>query len=180
MCNPAIIFWVGTAISAAGAIQQGMVAKETGKANQRIGKIMADDARARGDADAAAHKRKVAAFKGEQIAAFGASGAEIESGSSLEISADTAQIGELEVLRIRNNAEREAFGLEASGNIARAQGDAAFTSSLFSAVGTVASGVSTKWAQFKVDNPDGSGLSFLGFGNGGGSELAGNPNRFTS
>lgn len=169
MCEPTtIIMLVGAAIGAAGQVQAGRAANETAKANAHVQRIMADDAIARGAADEASQRRKTAALKGRQAAIFGASGGEINTGSSLDILGDTAQFGELDALRIRNNAEREAFALEAGANISLAQGKNAKTSGNLSGAGTLLGGiggamgggtVSSKWSSFSSSKNNSSGFN---------------------
>lgn len=169
MCDPVTWLIIGsTVLTATGQIQQGRAASKVGEANARVQEILAADAITRGKADEASQRRKTAAFLGQQAAAFGASGGEINTGSSLQILADTAQFGELDALRIRSNAEREAFGFLSGAAISRAQGKGLRQSAFLSAAGTVlggASKVASKWQTFKADNPDASFGNFLGFGN---------------
>ncbi len=166
MCEPTtwlLIF--STVIGAAGQVSAGQAAKKAGDANARVQTIMAADAIDRGKAAEASKRRETAARKGRQAAVFGASGAEINTGSSLEILADTAQFGELDALRIRSNAEREAFGFLAGAAISRAAGKNARTSANLTAAGTLLGGagkVSAKWDVFKADG--GTFGEFLGFG----------------
>lgn len=164
MCSPTLFLIGGTALTGAGQVQAGIAANKAGEANARIQTIMAADARDRGRADEAEVRRRNAGFIGRQAAGFGASGAEINTGSSLEILGDTAQLGELDALRIRNNAEREAFAFETGAEISRTQGQNARTSSFLSAGGTVLTGgslVAERWQRFKADNPSGTFSSFL-------------------
>ena len=164
MCSPTLLLIGATALTGVGQIQAGMAANEAGKANARIQRRLAADAIARGDAEAQDQQIKNAAFKGEQAAAFGASGAEIESGSSLNILADTAELGKLDELRIRNNAQREAFALESGAAISEAEGSNARTSSFLTAGGTLLGGagqVASKWKVFKADNKTGTFTDFL-------------------
>ena len=169
MCDAVTWFVVAsTALTGIGQIQQGRAARKAGEANARIQEILAEDAIFRGKADEASQRRRTAALKGRQAAAFGASGGEINTGSSLQILADTAQFGELDALRIRSNAEREAFGFLSGAAISRAVGRADRTSAFLGAAGTILGGagkVSAKWQVFKADNPDASFTNFLGFGN---------------
>ena len=165
MCEPTTWIMLASAlVGVVGQVQQGQASKAAGKANARVQSIMAADAIARGEADEASQRRRTAAFKGRQAAAFGASGAEINTGSALEILADTAQFGELDALRIRSNAEREAFGFLSGAAISRAAGENAATSANLAGFGTVlgAGGmVSEKWSVWKADNPSGSFGGFL-------------------
>lgn len=48
-------------------------------------------------------------------AAGGSSGLDVNSGSALDLQADTARLGELDALTIRNNAARAAYGYETQG-----------------------------------------------------------------
>lgn len=82
------------------------------KNNQTISERNAADARERGKIDERAHRVKISQLKGRQRASMGASGIELDSGSALDILSDTAEIGELEALTIRNNAERDAVNFE--------------------------------------------------------------------
>ena len=167
MCEPTTwLLIASTVIGAAGQASQGAAAKKAAEANAKVQTIMANDALERGKAAEASQRRKTAALKGKQAAMFGASGGEINTGSSLEILADTAQFGELDALRIRSNAEREAFGFLSAAAISTAQGKNAQTSANLSAFGTVLGGagaVSGKWDVFKADNPGSSFGEFLGF-----------------
>jgi hypothetical protein len=154
-----------TVISAAAAVQQGQAAKAAGDANAQIQRRFASDALLRGAAEEQDMRLRTAGFMGEQAAAFGASGAEIESGSSLDILGDTAELGELDALRIRNNAQREAYAHLAGAELSQTEGENARTSSLLSAAGTLIGGagdVSGKWNIYKKDNPGSSFGDFLG------------------
>lgn len=168
MCNPALIQMGIAVVGAIGQQQAGAAAKKAAEANAKIQTIMADDALARGKIEEASQRRKTAAFKGRQAAAFGASGAEINTGSSADILADTAALGELDVLRIRSNAEREAFAHLSAAAIGTSAGINAQRTANVSSFGTILSGagkVSSQWNVFKADNPGSSFGNFLGFGN---------------
>ena len=150
------------AVGAMGAMQQANAAAASANYQAQVNQnnaILADraaeDARKRGDAELAEHRRKVAQMQGKQVAAMAANGVDITSGSPLNILADTAQMGELDAATITNNAEREALGYEAQGmnfraesQLNRANAKSAKTASYISAAGTVVSGVgqvSDKW-----------------------------------
>jgi hypothetical protein len=154
-----------TVISAAAAVQQGRAAKAAGDANAQIQRHFASDALLRGAAEEQDMRLRTAGFMGEQAAAFGASGAEINTGSSLDILGDTAELGELDALRIRNNAQREAYAHLSGAAISEAEGDNAQTSGYLNAAGTLiggASQVSGKWNIYKKDNPGSTFGDFLG------------------
>lgn len=168
MCEPVTWLIIGGTLLAAGQVYQGQAAKKAGDANARVQTILANDAIERGKAKEASQRRKTAALKGRQAVVFGASGGEINTGSALEILADTAQFGELDALRIRSNAEREAFGFLSGAAISRAAGKNARTTSILNAAGTLittGATVGSKWNAFQLDNPNKTFGQFLGFGN---------------
>jgi hypothetical protein len=166
MCEPTTWIMIASAVfGAVGQQQQGAAAKSAAEANAKVQLIMADDAIARGEADVASQRRITNAAKGSQIAKFGASGAEINTGSSLEIIADTAEFGKLDELRIRSNAEREAFAHRSAAAIGQSVGSNAATTANLSALGTVlgAGGkVSSQWQLFSADNPGSTFGDFMG------------------
>lgn len=104
-----------TAFGAYSAYQQGQAQSAQYKyqaAVARNNKIISDqnaqDSLARGKVEEDAHRLRVQQVKGSQRASFGASGVMVDSGSPLDILADTATMGELDSLTIRSNAQREA------------------------------------------------------------------------
>lgn len=52
---------------------------------------------------------------GAQRAAYAGSGVDLSSGSVADVQSDTARMGELDALTIRNNAAREAWGYQVEG-----------------------------------------------------------------
>lgn len=56
---------------------------------------------------------------------MGATGAELSSGTALDVFADNAQFGTLDALTTVNNAQREAYGYQVQVMNAQAQGAAA-------------------------------------------------------
>ncbi|WP_445505061.1 virion core protein, T7 gp14 family [Microvirga sp. G4-2] len=150
------------AVGAVGAIQQGNATAAANKYqaavnenNAILAQRNADDARKRGEVAEEEHRRKVAQLQGRQSAVMAANGLDLTSGSPLDILADTAQMGELDALTIRNNAEREAKGHQAQGmnfraeaELNRASAKSAKTAGMIGAVGSVVSGiggVADKW-----------------------------------
>ncbi len=155
MCEPISISTATMAyISLATAAVAGGVAAHTAAASARtrsrlarrnalISKQRKADAFARGAAAESAFNLKISRMLGSQRAAAGASGAVVDTGAALSVLEDTAMIGELDTLQIRNNAAREAYGLEVESQnflfesaFARTQGRNALVGG---AVGTAAS-----------------------------------------
>lgn len=122
MCEPATIALALTAVSgvvaAGGAVMQGQAQAKQAKYqaavetnNATIAGWQAEDATARGKIEEQRQRLATARLRGAQRAGMAANGVEIDSGSPLDVLMDTAQLGELDALTIRSNAEREAYGL---------------------------------------------------------------------
>lgn len=105
-------------------------------------------------------KRRETAQREGAIRAFaGASGVDANSGSPVRVTEDTASLGELDALTIRNNAQRAAFGYRTRGMDYAAQAqldtmgseDAARSGELgaWSSIIGGASSVSGKWLSYK-------------------------------
>ena len=152
MCNPVFaIMAVSAVVSAMGAAQQTKAANEAAKFqsqvaanNEQTANMYAEDAITRAQIEADDHRRKIAQVKGDQLASIAASGFDVGQGSALDILGDTAAMGELDILRIKDNGAREAakyrqqganFGAEAqlAANSKKSVGLAVGTSLLSSA-----------------------------------------------
>ena len=81
--------------------------------NAVIAEQQAQDAIARGEQAEGIQRINVKRLIGAQRAAYGAQGVEVDSGSALDVQKDTAAMGELDAIIIRNNAAREAWGYRA-------------------------------------------------------------------
>lgn len=78
--------------------------------NQKIAGVESDDAVMRGDLKASQADKQMKAQVGAQRVAAAAGGVEVTSGSALELQSDTEAQGQLNMLTIKNNAWREAWG----------------------------------------------------------------------
>lgn len=156
----------GTATSVAGSIQQGKAAKaqadfrsQVAKNNAIIAQRNAEDARARGKTAAGEQDIKTRQLIGRQRVTLAATGQEVDVGSGLEITSDTAALGKLDSLRIINNAEREAAGFDIQSDVFKSEasiqdftGRNALSASRTRAFGSLITGagsVAGKWAVFK-------------------------------
>lgn len=130
MCELTTVLSVASiAASVAGGVMQYSAQKQAGAAqsnalryeadvaqnNSVIQEKLAKDAIERGKTDEQMHRIKIGQLKSQQINAFAKNGVEVDSGSPLDVLSDTAMIGELEALTIRNNAERDAYGYRVQG-----------------------------------------------------------------
>ena len=138
----------GTAMSAYGSLKQGQYQSKMAKRNAQTQEVMAKDAVERGNIAENAFRMKVAGIKGEQRANLAASNVNLQAGSPLTILEDTAQMGELDALSIRANAEREAYGHRVGASNALARGELASSGAAYNAMSSVLSGagsVSRDW-----------------------------------
>jgi peptidyl-tRNA hydrolase len=154
MCIPLaaaalVVAAVGTAVSTYGAVQQGQNAKAAAKANadyQKKAAVSAENVGAQQAADKTLETRRV---MGSQIASAGAGGIDPNTGSPLAIGTQTAQMGELDSLRIINNAQRTAWGYQTQAGIDEWQGDKAATAGYFNAASTALGGASNAYFGYK-------------------------------
>ncbi len=175
MCEPATLSAlsiaatvVGTGVSALGQMQAGKAQAAqlnyqaaVGRNNSILAQRAADDARLRGEEAARREASKTKQLAGRQRAVLAANGQLVDQGSALDITNDTAEIGKLDELTIRSNAEREALGYEAQGmnfqagsNLNSMGAANASTASIGGAFGTVLTGagnVASKWYNFKKE-----------------------------
>lgn len=159
----------GTVSKTVGKIKEGNAAERAGKAGQeaansqadladwnaQVADLQAKDAVVRGAHDESRFREGVNQMIGSQRSGIAASGVDVNSGSAVDVQADTRHLGELDALTIRTNAAREAWGYQVQGqdlrrraeitrkegvNIAEA-GKVAKSASRSAAVGTIATGV---------------------------------------
>ncbi|AVE99171.1 TPA: hypothetical protein ACGRRT_001645 [Klebsiella aerogenes] len=143
MCEPATIAAGATlvigAMSAYNQNQQSKYQSAVASQNADIAEAQAQDAVNRGNIQAAEVQRRNRQAAGTQAATMGATGADLSTGTSLDIFGDTAQFGTLDALTTVNNAQREAYGYQvqsvnydAEAKAARSAGKANATMTLLS------------------------------------------------
>jgi hypothetical protein len=126
MCAPMAVMIattvLSTAMSAYSSIQQGKANEaayeyqsKVADDNAKLAETYAQGAIATGQAEEQAQRRKTAALMGQQRATTGASGVLVDSGSSLDVTADTAMLGELDAQTVKNNAEWNAYKYRTQG-----------------------------------------------------------------
>ena len=118
--------------------------------NMILANRMADDAIARGKVEEAQQRRQTRLMIGQQRVRLAGHGVEVDTGTALEITEDTAAFGELDALTIRRNAEREAMGYRTQGLNYQAAGDLAIARSRLpnTTLGTILTGGSSLAARY--------------------------------
>ena len=112
-----MFYYILAGLSIASAYQQSQAAELQGEyqkrmfdMNSRLAKMNAEESIKKGDETASIVRQKGAQVKGEQRAALAAQGIDINTGSASDVQAQTEQNVALDVLAVKNNAWREAWG----------------------------------------------------------------------
>lgn len=115
--------------SFAGSRQEAIAAERRGnyeaslhRINAQLAEEQAADAIARGHEAEGRHRRGARQMAGAQRARLAAQGIAVDSGSALDIQAETHALSELDALTIRNNAKREAWGFRVDAWNSRVRG----------------------------------------------------------
>lgn len=90
--------------------------------NAQIADLQAQDATDRGDIAAQKEQKTVASTVGTERANLAGEGVQVDSGSAAEIQENTKEIGAQNVITIKNNAWREAWGYKTQALGAEASG----------------------------------------------------------
>lgn len=93
--------------------------------NAKVADLQGKDAVERGALDESKFRAHVRGQIGSQRTGFAAQGVDVGFGSPVDAQADTAYLGELDALTIRNNAAREAWGFQVQATDLRARADIA-------------------------------------------------------
>ena len=138
MCIPlaavaAIAMIGGGAVSAYSSIQGGIDAKKSANANAAAQRATALSVQNQGSQQAADAVMKAKRTAASGVAAAGAGGVDPNTGTPLTVAGQTAEFGELDSLRIINNASRTAWGYNAQAAIDEFQGKQAQTAGYFKA-----------------------------------------------
>ena len=141
---------VGAGTSAYGQYAAGENATEVADYKDGVEKNAAIDAQNRGTVAAAEHRDKVKRMIGTQRASMAASGVASDTGTGLDLLAETAGMGELDALRILNNSQREAEGLNSQAQLTTMQGKFSKNAGTLSAGASLLSGASNAYYGFKA------------------------------
>ncbi len=164
MCSLTMALTIGsTLLGAAGQIQQGNAAAAAADHNAKIADMnatiserRAKDAMERGQQEEQRKRIDVAQLQGRQRAAMAANGLDLTFGSPLDTLVDTAVLGELDALTIRQNTAREVYDRKvdasnqrAGAQLQRMEGRSAKSAGYLAAAGTVLTGAGRAYGQYK-------------------------------
>ncbi|RMH12120.1 MAG: hypothetical protein D6698_15615 [Gammaproteobacteria bacterium] len=154
-------FSLATTLSTSAGLLSGVTAYQTAQAQSKaaaysaqVAERQAQDALARGREEEQRKRMQVRRMIGTQKARLGANLVDVSSGTPSDLVADTAMLGELDALTVRNNAEREAWGYRAQAGAKRYESDQYRTKSYLNLAGgllDVATPVASKWYDHKSE-----------------------------
>ncbi|MBA3755528.1 MAG: hypothetical protein H0X02_04580 [Nitrosomonas sp.] len=101
---------------------QGDYTRQQMETNADLAEMNAADTIKRGDQAANVKKTQAKGVVGAQRAALAAQGLDLSDGSAAEIQAETAELGELDAMSIKNDAWRQAWGYRVEASNSRAGG----------------------------------------------------------
>ena len=136
---------VGAGVSAYGAVKQGQDAKAAADYNADAQRKTAISVENQGAQQAADKRQQMRRVEASQIAAGAANGLRTDTGTALNLAGETAAFGELDALRITNNAARSAWGYQTQASLDEWQGKQAQTAGYLKGAGSLLSGASNAY-----------------------------------
>ena len=123
MCDPSLAAAGGALLSGYGAYKESRAQKEALKyqeneasQNASLQGVMAGDAMQRGREAAQDVMRKVGQEKATQTAVMAANGLDVSQGTPASLLDDTQYMGDIDLGRVKRNAQREAWGFNVQAN----------------------------------------------------------------
>ena len=123
----------GTALSATAAIEGGQASKSAANANANVQRQQAVQAETVGADQAAREVQQSKQLAARQAAIGAAGGLDTTTGTMSNVIQQTTEYGELDALRITNNAAMSAWGMNAQADITQFQGNQAQTAGYLNA-----------------------------------------------
>lgn len=128
--------------------------------NATLADQQAADAITRGDTAASRQEQATSGLIGAERTGYAGQGVDVNSGSAADVQTDSARLGALDALTIRNNARREAFGYgvqaaqdRTQGAFAKASGDNQANALDAGAVSTLLTGGATLTNLYQKNHP---------------------------
>lgn len=164
MCELTTALMIGsTLIGGYSQIQAGNAQAAAAQYNAQVAEMnatladrAAKNALERGAAEEQRKRMEVASIQGRQRAAMAANGVDLTFGSPLDTLVDTAMMGELDALTIRQNSAREAYDYETQGvnyradaTLSRMNASSARSGGYLGAIGSVLGGGARAYGQYR-------------------------------
>jgi hypothetical protein len=110
------------------------------KANARVARMKARDAKKRGGRKEAISRGETKQLVGSQRTSLAAQGINVTGGSARDVQFEAADIGEIEAMTIKNRALREAYGYETEVREAESRSKAARRAGKYGAMSSLITG----------------------------------------
>lgn len=156
-----VLDFAGQRAAANAAERQGEYEQQLYGVNAEMAKAQAVDAIARGRESEQKHLRAVRQIVGASRVKAAASGVDMDSGSVAAVRRETDLVSEQDVLRIRNNAAREAWGYQVEAASSTMRGELAYRAGRNAAralrnssSGTLISGALDTYGQYRIAKGD--------------------------
>lgn len=134
---PYIMMAASAAVGVASSVGQANYQNKVAENNAISAKYAAEDALARGAVEEQKQRDRTRAIMGQQRAALAANGIDATTGTGSQLLTDAAGFGEFDALTVRNNAMKQAYGLNVQADNFTAEGKAAKVAGRNQAIGTV-------------------------------------------
>lgn len=112
----------GTALSSFSKLKAGREQQKMFEENARFADFQAGDALTRGKVNEKRQRHATEGVIGAQRTSLATQNVDVNAGSSLDVQADAAYLGELDALTIRSNAAKEAYGFKVQAKDLRQRG----------------------------------------------------------
>ena len=132
----------GALLGGIGSTMQGESNAQASQYNAAVAQRNAVIARDQGEAAAQAQQRAASRQMGSMLANYGASGVQTDSGSPLDVLADSARMAALDNLTIKYNAALRAAGYESESTLENARAKTSRTSGILGAGSNILRGYS--------------------------------------
>lgn len=154
MCEPVSLSMIalaaaGTAVSAYGQVKQGQYAEQASEYNAKVSEQQAKQAEDEGLSAEVLQRTHIRQALGQQRAAMASSGAVVDSGSFGNVLDDTVKTGEMDIMTIRSNAAKKAWGYRVGAEQERTQGKLAKNAAYYGAMGTLLTGAGQTFGMYK-------------------------------
>ena len=147
------------AVSATASYQQAQTARATAESNAEMQRRSAVSIEQQGAQAASDKLIQAKRFQASQIVAAGAGGVDPSTGTPLTLESQTAEFGELDALRIINNAQRSAWGYQTQGSITQWAGGRAYQAGQLNAGASLLGGASNAYYGYNKATGGGSSTS---------------------
>jgi hypothetical protein len=154
MCEPTTLMMASLALTAGSGLYGAAAANEAGKAEQRaadqnaaVARNQSEQAKQIGNIEEERQLRRVRAALGTQRATLAANGLDVNSGTALDLQAETAGFGAADALNLRANALRQAWGFDVEAVNQTNRGRAARAAGRNQAIGTLLTTASSMTGQ---------------------------------